>query len=53
MAKQAGTGTGVGDQPRVTQKSLRQEEKGNTLSYRQPRLGSPQNQRSYRNYSRG
>lgn len=53
MAKQDNGGTRTGDQPKVTQKGLRQMEQSPSLGYRQPKLGSERNQRSYRDYSRG
>ena len=44
----------TGDQPRMSEKAINQyAERTPNLSYRQPKLGSTRDQRSYRSYGRG
>ena len=44
----------TGDQPRMSEKSIRQyAERTPGVTYQQKRLGSQKDQRSYRSYGRG
>jgi len=54
MAKQATGGSMVGDQPRMSQKSIREfSDRTPTVTYSQKRIGQVKSDRTQRSYGRG